>query len=188
MSESGEEIRVGPGRRRWLSVTPPGGVTGPYRLRSEQWLPQDRESLLPFFADIRNLQKLTPPHMDFQVLTPWPFDMHEGLIVDLKVTVRGVALRWRTRITKWDPPRSFADDQLKGPYWRGEHEHRFVPTEGGTAVVDTVLYSPMGGRLVHALFVGRDVRKVFEYRHEKLAELFDPAVDSGASAGEEATP
>jgi len=57
------------------------------------------------------------------------------------------------------------------------HEHSFEERDGGTVCRDLVRFSAPGGRLVQKLFVEPDVRKIFAYRSEQLAEVF-----GGASA------
>ena len=81
-------------------------------------------------------------------------------------------IKWRTEIAAWEPPYRFVDRQLKGPYHLWHHEHTFEETENGTLVKDKVIYKPIGGALIHKLFVRRDLEKIFRYRQEKIAEIF----------------
>jgi ligand-binding SRPBCC domain-containing protein len=143
--------------------------------KSDLWLPQPLEEIFAFFADARNLQKITPPWLDFRILTPGEIVMREGALIDYRLKVRGVPLRWRSEITVWDPPRRFVDRQLRGPYRSWIHEHRFEEKKGGTLVTDDVRYSVYGGELIRKLFVARDVQKIFAYRTKILRELFGSA-------------
>ena len=88
--------------------------------------------------------------------------------------MRGIPFRWRTEITEWDPPRRFADVQRRGPYRLWHHTHSFEEWAGGTRCLDHVQYRPLGGALIHWLFVRRDVALIFEYRRTRLRELFGP--------------
>jgi len=144
-----------------------------YRLQAEQFLPLPREELFDFFGDAFNLEKLTPGWMNFSVLTPPPIEMHAGQLIDYKLRIRGVPLRWRTKITAWEPPYRFVDEQVRGPYSRWVHEHRFSEEDGGTLCQDHVNYAPRGGTLINWLFVGRDVRRIFDYRRERMRRIFD---------------
>ncbi|HWA99373.1 MAG TPA: SRPBCC family protein, partial [Pirellulales bacterium] len=90
--------------------------------------------------------------------------------------VHGIPLRWRSRIENFEPPFQFVDVQVRGPYRRWRHEHRFEPVDGGTRCIDLVDYEVPGGRLVHALFVRRDLMKIFAFRQQKLRERFGSAV------------
>jgi ligand-binding SRPBCC domain-containing protein len=138
----------------------------------EIWLPKPLEEIFHFFGDAHNLEIITPPFLRFQVLTKDPIEMREGSLIDYRIRLRGIPLRWRTRIDVWEPPRRFVDDQIKGPYRRWRHEHSFEPRVNGTLCLDRVQYAVPGGPLVDRLFVRRDVKKIFEFRREKLLEFF----------------
>ena len=146
-----------------------------YTLRREQWIPRTRSQVFEFFGDARNLETLTPPWLNFTILTPGPIDLREGTLIDYQLRWGLVPLRWRTEIRSWRPPEKFVDFQLRGPYRLWEHEHDFTEVDGGTRMVDTVRYAlPLGplGRLAHRLKVGRDLERIFDYRAEKIRELF----------------
>jgi ligand-binding SRPBCC domain-containing protein len=143
-----------------------------FTLEVEQWLPRPRGEVFPFFADAHNLETLTPPWLKFEVLTPPPIVMRPGLLIDYRITVHHLPIRWRTEIIEWNPPTSFVDTQLKGPYSLWHHTHTFEEREGGTLCRDRVRYRPIGGALINWLFVRRDVEKIFQYRQQRLRELF----------------
>ncbi len=151
-----------------------------WRLRAEQVLDHPVERIFPFFADAHNLEAITPAFLRFEVLTPRPIEMHSGLILEYRLRVHRVPIRWRTEIRDWDPPRRFVDTQLGGPYALWHHTHTFEPLDGGrrTLCRDEVLYRPRGwllAGLVNRLFVQKDVERIFRYRFEKLEEIFPPA-------------
>ncbi len=148
---------------------------GTFCLEADQWVPRPIEEVFEFFSDAYNLECLTPSLLRFKVLTPAPIDMHPGTLIDYKLRVHGVPLRWRTEITEWDPPHSFVDTQLKGPYTLWHHTHRFESVNGGTRCTDTVLYRVFGGRLIQSLFVGRDVEAIFDYRQAEMRKRFGAA-------------
>ena len=81
-------------------------------------------------------------------------------------------MRWRTEITSWDPPRKFVDEQVRGPYRLWVHEHLFEERDGGTLMIDRVRYAVPGGALMNLLFVRPEVERIFQFRREKLAQLF----------------
>ena len=146
-----------------------------WRLTMSQWLNQPREELFRFFADAYNLEKITPSLLNFKVVTPGPISMAPGTLIDYKLRVRGVPIRWRTLIEKWEPCEMFTDEQLKGPYKRWHHTHTFVEENGGTRCNDVVEYAPPGGPLaplINRLVVQRDVEKIFAYRAKVLNEMF----------------
>ena len=106
------------------------------------------------------------------IVTPTPIQMKVGTLIDYRMSIHGVPVKWKTRIAEWAPPHRFADEQLKGPYRLWYHTHTFEPDGDGTRIGDHIEYRPIGGALVNALFVKRDVRKIFEYRQRVLATLF----------------
>jgi ligand-binding SRPBCC domain-containing protein len=144
----------------------------PARLTTEQMLPRPRADLFPFFADARNLERITPPWLRFEVLTPGAIAMRPGALIDYRLRWRGVPLRWRTEIEVWEPPHRFVDRQVRGPYLLWRHEHRFVDRGSETLAVDRIDYAAPGGWLVHRLMVDRDVRRIFEFRRQSLEALF----------------
>jgi len=143
-----------------------------FNWQTELWLPRPREEVFPFFAEARNLETLTPPWLRFEVLTPAPIPMRQGTLIDYRIRVHGIPLRWRTEIAEWQPPHRFVDVQLRGPYTLWRHTHTFVERDGGTLCADQVRYRPRGGALVNWLFVRRDVERIFRYREQRMKELF----------------
>ena len=83
-----------------------------------QVLPGRPQEVFPFFADALNLEAITPPWLNFKVLTAGPIEMREGALIDYRLRWRVFPVRWRTRIAMWEPPHRFVDEQLRGPYRR----------------------------------------------------------------------
>ncbi len=141
-----------------------------------QDLPAPRSDVFAFFADPANLEALTPPWLRFEVLTPRPLPRGEGALFDYRIKVRGLPIRWRTLIETFVPGERFTDRQIAGPYALWHHTHRFEDLpDGGTRMTDQVRYR-LGwgvlGRLVTALWVHRDIQRIFDYRKQVLAERF----------------
>ena len=147
-----------------------------YRLNTRLFVARPLGETFAFFADAGNLQKLTPPWLSFRIRTPQPIEMRPGALIDYFIVVRGLPVPWRTRISDWSPPARFVDEQLWGPYWRWHHTHAFSQTDGGTLVEDTVVYSPVGGAMMHALMVKRDLERIFTFRQRAILSQF--AVDA----------
>lgn len=148
------------------------GGLGEYVLESQLWVPTGPEGVFDFFADAHNLNEITPPWLGFRILTPQPIEMRAGTLIDYQLRLRFIPIRWRTEITVWEPPFRFVDSQQQGPYRLWHHEHTFVASNGGTLVRDVVRYRPLGGRLIHWLFVKSDLLTIFDYRHEMLQAKF----------------
>lgn len=140
-----------------------------------QVIPRPRTEVFAFFADARNLERLTPPFLRFQILTSGEIEVKPGTLIDYRPHLYGVPMKWRTEIERFEPEDRFVDVQLKGPYalWRHTHEFRDVP--GGTEVSDHVEYAlPLGplGSVAHALLVRRSLQRIFDFRQRVLTEVF----------------
>ena len=98
--------------------------------------------------------------------------MREGSIIDYKLRVRGLPLRWRTRIKVWEPPHRFVDEQLHGPYRQWIHEHTFEPRDGGTICRDMIRYAVPLDFLMHRWFVRPDIERIFQFRAHALQSKF----------------
>ena len=143
-----------------------------HSFKTELWLKRPPDEVFSFFSDARNLERITPPWVRFEMLTPGEIPMRVGTLIDYRIRVHGVPLRWQSEITAWEPGRRFVDEQRRGPYRLWIHEHRFSDKNGGTLITDIVTYAVPGGPLVNKLFVANDVAKIFEYRKHKLEEIF----------------
>ncbi len=138
----------------------------------ELWLPLPPEELFPFFADAANLDTITPPWMHFHIVTPCPIEMGEGTLIDYKLGVRGLPMRWRSLIREWQPPHQFVDEQLRGPFRQWIHTHTFEPRDGGTLARDVVQYAVPFDFIAYPLLVRRDMERIFAFRQEALWQKF----------------
>jgi ligand-binding SRPBCC domain-containing protein len=154
-----------------------------YELRRVQRLPLPPERVFDFFADARNLEAITPPSLQFHILTDGPIEIRSGTIIDYRLKLSGIPFRWQSVIEDYDPPRKFVDRQVRGPYAYWHHTHSFAPAADArgaiteTDMIDLVRYRmPFGplGTLVHALFVRRQLQAIFDFRNKKLVELIAP--------------
>jgi ligand-binding SRPBCC domain-containing protein len=131
------------------------------------------EQAFAFYGDERNLEPLTPPWLHFEVTSPRPIAMAAGTLLEYKLRLHGVPIRWRTRIETWEPPLRFVDFQEKGPYSLWEHTHLFeAEGEGAAVITDRVRYAiPLGplGALAHRLFVRHDLERIFDFRRDAVA-------------------
>lgn len=147
------------------------GRTRAFRTRLE--LPLARERLFPFFADAANLQVVTPPELHLRLLTPQPIVMAEGTLIRYRMRLLGVPFEWLTRISVWNPPQEFVDEQVEGPYRTWIHKHLFVETSEGTRMHDAVTYElpfyPVGE--LAAPLVHLQVRRLFGFRARALKRV-----------------
>ncbi|ACY16949.1 TIGR01777 family oxidoreductase [Haliangium ochraceum] len=153
-----------------------------YLLEHTSTLDAPLEQVFPFFAEAANLAVLTPPSMSFRILTPQPIEMRPGAVIDYRIALGAVPMRWRTLIERWEPGICFVDAQHRGPYHAWWHEHSFEADGGNTIMRDRVFYAPpLGvlGRLANALFVQRMLEDIFNYRNAAIRLRFG-RVDEGA--------
>lgn len=137
--------------------------------------PIDR--VFAFFSDAQNLERITPSELGFHIVTPTPFEIRQGTLIDYKLSLHGIPMKWRTEITRWEPPHLFEDTQLSGPYKQWIHQHRFTEVEPGkTLMEDEVRYrlpfEPFGD--LANFLIGRQVAKIFKHRNGVVAEMLAP--------------
>lgn len=147
---------------------------GAERLFQMQWFPRPPDEIWRFFSDEKNLERITPDLLGFQVLGKDTPEIAKGTHIDYKLSLRGLPMRWRTLIETWNENQSFIDRQLKGPYKLWHHLHQFEELEGGTLMTDAVQYKlPAGllGAATAGAFVRSDVEKIFAYRLERVPEI-----------------
>jgi ligand-binding SRPBCC domain-containing protein len=139
---------------------------------TEVWLPRPRDEVFAFFSDVANLDAITPPRVKFRTVTPRPIEMRAGTVIDHRLRIHGVPVRWQSKITAWEPPARFVDEQVRGPYRVWVHEHLFEERDGGTVVRDRVRYAVPFDFLAHKFLVRRDLERIFRYRTECLKGRF----------------
>jgi ligand-binding SRPBCC domain-containing protein len=145
-----------------------------HHLYREQLVPRPLDEVFGFFARAGNLERITPPWLGFSLQGPEPAEMHAGTLIEYRLSLHRLPLRWVSRIERWEPGRAFEDVQVRGPYRLWHHRHEFRPAGGGTLVQDHVRYSlPLGplGELAHVAFVERDLARIFAFRYAAVKEL-----------------
>jgi hypothetical protein len=144
-----------------------------HRLERRQHLDHPLHEVFAFFADAHNLERITPPWLRFELVAPAPAAMRLGALINYRLHLHGLPIRWTSRIEEWEPGRGFVDRQLRGPYRLWHHRHSFAAHDGGTVVCDSVDYAlPLGrlGEVAHPLFVRRDLERIFTYRHQAVEQ------------------
>lgn len=142
---------------------------------AEQWVPMKSEEIFEFFSDENNLEKITPAFLNFKVLKKSTKVIEKGTLIDYKLSLHGIPVRWKTLIESWDVNKSFVDTQMKGPYQKWHHTHEFIPMGEGTLMRDTVHYQiPVGrvGELVMSQKIASDVENIFKFRRKVIVEKF----------------
>ena len=147
-----------------------------HHLKQSQTLPIDREVLWEFISVPQNLNKITPPDMAFEIIGEPPEKTYAGLLLEYRVKVPLLGWStWLTEIKYVEEGVSFMDEQRVGPYKLWLHTHKLEDVDGGTRMTDDIRYLvPFGpiGLLANAVFVGRTLHRIFDYRRVKMEEIF----------------
>jgi ligand-binding SRPBCC domain-containing protein len=149
-------------------------LDGASTVKQEQFIARPRDEVFAFFSEPRNLERLTPPWLNFEIVEI-PEQLSEGALIKYRLRLHGVTINWTTRIQEWQPAQRFVDTQIAGPYSMWHHTHEFEEVEGGTLVRDLVRYRvPFGpfGEVIRRAMVAPDTKKIFEYRREMLEAEF----------------
>jgi ligand-binding SRPBCC domain-containing protein len=145
-----------------------------YVLTRDAVIDLSRAEVFEFFADAVNLERITPPELNFHIITPQPIEIKKDSLIDYKLKLRGFPIKWRTRISAWNPPFDFIDEQISGPYKQWIHEHTFTELpDGKTGIKDVVRYrlplEPLGD-IMHFL-VRKELEYIFDFRQKAVMEI-----------------
>jgi ligand-binding SRPBCC domain-containing protein len=142
-------------------------------LRTTVTLPLHIDEVFAFFAEAGNLERITPPELNFRILTPPATRIMAGTLIDYRLGLFGFPFDWRTEITCWEPPHRFVDEQRRGPYRLWIHSHRFRTEAGGTVIEDEVRYRlplwPLGE--VANPLVRLQLERIFRFREKAIREI-----------------
>jgi len=145
-------------------------------LHREQIVTAPVEKVWGYFCNPKNLNEITPPDMNFEILQGGDVEMYEGQIIEYRVEfIRGIRLLWLTEISHVQDSAYFVDEQRLGPYSFWYHEHGFEEHLAGTKMTDRVTYViPFGvlGDLLNAVWISRRLGYIFNFRRQKIIELF----------------
>lgn len=164
-------------RERAASIVPRDGGDSPearYELRARAVVNAPIDQTFAFFSRAENLGLLTPAAMKFAIEGTTP-TMKTGSLIDHRITLGPVPIRWRTRIAEWEPGRAFVDTQDKGPYKYWRHRHAFEDSGPRTVMEDHVWYTPplgLLGRIAHRFFIAPALRRIFQYRSDVIRLRF----------------
>jgi len=149
---------------------------GFYQFRRQQFFHQPKEVLWDFISNPKNLQKITPEYMGFDITSEVPDEMYEGMIISYKVSpILRIKTTWVTEITHVKEGEYFVDEQRIGPYKLWHHQHFLDSKKDGTMMSDIVSYQPpLGilGSLANKLIIKHKLEEIFDFRLHALNGLF----------------
>jgi ligand-binding SRPBCC domain-containing protein len=145
-----------------------------HKLHFSLQLPLPREAVFRFYADAANLGRITPPELEFAIITPLPIEIRQGTEIEYRLKLFGVPFDWKTVIREWCPPDLFVDEQLAGPYHTWIHRHSFRDgADCSTIIEDEILYrlpvAPLG-ELAYPL-VSAQLHRIFSFRQEMVRAI-----------------
>ena len=148
-----------------------------YQLHKSQFIPADLQEVWDFISSPKNLKKITPEYMGFDITTEnLPDQMYEGMIIAYKVSpLLDIKTTWVTEITHIGENKFFIDEQRVGPYKIWHHEHRLIEEKAGVTMTDLVTYQPpfgILGQMARSLFIKQKLEEIFDFREKKVIEIF----------------
>ncbi len=154
-----------------------------YILERQQRVTASVEQAWAFLQNPANLDRITPPDLQFRIVTDVPAIMYNGLIVEYRITIPLLGTHtWVTEIKHIREGLSFVDEQRLGPYlfWYNYHEIR--QQNDGVLLIDQVFYQPpfgLLGQLLHRFYIRGTLERIFEYRRQRLNEFLSGPPTSG---------
>ena len=146
-----------------------------YTLYREQYVTTTLAAAWDLLKNPANLDLITPDDLQFQIISPVPREMFNGLIVEYRIKIPWFGKRiWVAEIKHIRELHSFVDEQRLGPYRFWYHYHQVDAENGRIKLTDRVHYEvPFGifGRILHFFFIQRTLKRIFDYRRDKLAEI-----------------
>ena len=109
--------------------------------------------------------------LKFRITSDLPVEMRVGALITFRLSLHQVPIHWKTKITVWEPPLRFVDEQISGFFNLWVHEHTFEQIPDGTMIRDHVQYRVPGGVFTHWLIVKRDLQNIYDYRQKKIQDL-----------------
>jgi ligand-binding SRPBCC domain-containing protein len=146
-----------------------------YTLERSTLIPGELDTVFRFFENPRNLKEITPPWLNFRVVSTTDEVMRRGTKIRYKIRWLGLSMPWESLIAEYEKNEMFADEMLRGPYKSWYHVHQFRSVADGVEMSDRVDYElplgPLGG-FAHSLMVRRQLEAIFDYREKCIREIF----------------
>ena len=147
-----------------------------FKIYTKQKLPITIEEGWGFLSNPKNLSCITPNYMKFKITDCDFKPVYQGQIIQYTVRpLLNIPLKWVTEITHVVNENYFVDEQRFGPYSLWHHKHFLREIDGGIEMEDIIHYKiPLGfiGEFLNFLFIKNQLKEIFEYRKNKLIEIF----------------
>ena len=147
-----------------------------FKIHTKQKLPITIEEGWGFLSNPKNLSCITPNYMKFKITDCDFKPVYQGQIIQYTVRpLLNIPLKWVTEITHVVNENYFVDEQRFGPYSLWHHKHFLREIDGGIEMEDIIHYKiPLGfiGEFLNFLFIKNQLKEIFEYRKNKLIEIF----------------
>lgn len=137
-----------------------------------------QEVLWAFISTPFNLSRITPPDMNFRIISGAEpgSPMYAGQVIRYTVQpLWGIKVLWVTEITHVRDGEFFVDEQRFGPYAFWHHQHILESVPQGVRMHDIVHYAlpalPFSGH-INRWIVAPRLREIFDYRRSVLQHIF----------------
>jgi ligand-binding SRPBCC domain-containing protein len=143
--------------------------------------PRPVAEVFDFFCQPGHLLTVSPPELHMR-LKEAPERLQLGSRIVVRARRYGFGQRITSEVTAFEPNALMVDEQKEGPFGKWIHTHRFETVPEGTQVTDRIEFEPppgLVGMMVTASVIEKELQRVFEFRQQKLAEIFANAKAEG---------
>jgi ligand-binding SRPBCC domain-containing protein len=121
--------------------------------------------------------RLGPPGESIRIIQVAP-NLNTGSRTIIDIRIAFLYVRFESLHTAYDPPHSFEDQQVRGPFRSWRHRHIVEPHPDGAVLIDDIDYTPpfgILGRIIDPIAIKPRLRKVFAFRHRVTREYCENA-------------
>ncbi len=125
------------------------------------------ETVFAFHERPDAIEILTPLDQKIEIVSRQG-GIQKGARVELRMHLGPWSVTWLALHVDYERNRRFVDDQVRGPFRKWVHTHRFQEERGGTRLTDSIEYGLPGGRIVEMMagpLIRNKLLKMFQYRH-----------------------
>lgn len=148
-----------------------------YTLYREQVIRTSLKKAWDFIRNPANLNAITPPDLDFRIISDPPDKMYEGLMIEYDIRIPFLGYQeWVTEIKHINKPYSFVDEQRIGPFKLWYHYHALQQVNEGIKFIDKVYYAVpfyIIGIIFHTFVLKKILTHIFDYRKESLTRILE---------------